>query len=111
MPPPASTDAPPPPSAPKTPLLRGNVLWLSVVSFLNDAASEMIYPLLPLFLAGTLRAGPAFLGIIEGIADAVASFLKLASGMIADRFGRRTRLVAWGYGIAAVGRPLIALAG
>ena len=55
---PASADAPPPPSAPKTPLLRSNVLWLSVVSFLNDAASEMIYPLLPLFLAGTLRAGP-----------------------------------------------------
>ncbi|HEU4557283.1 MAG TPA: MFS transporter [Longimicrobium sp.] len=111
MPDAAPTDAPAPGAAPKTPLLRGNVLWLSVVSFLNDAAREMIYPLLPLFLAGTLRAGPAFLGIVEGIADAVASFLKLASGMIADRFGKRTRLVAWGYGIASVGRPLIAVAG
>jgi MFS family permease len=94
----------------KTPLLRGNVLWLSVVSLLNDAASEMIYPLLPIFLTGVLGAGPAFLGLIEGVAEASSSLLKLASGVIADRFGRRKRLVAWGYGIAAVGRPLIAVA-
>jgi len=97
--------------APGMPLLRGNVLWLSVVSLLNDAASEMIYPLLPIFLTGVLGAGPAFLGLIEGVADASSSLLKLASGAIADRSGRRKGLVAWGYGIAAVGRPLIAVAG
>ena len=91
-------------------LLRGNVLWLSVVSFLNDAASEMIYPLLPLFLTGVLRAGPGFLGVIEGIADASSSLLKLASGVVSDRTGRRKWLVAWGYGIAGLGRPLIAIA-
>ncbi|MFL5382282.1 MAG: MFS transporter [Longimicrobiaceae bacterium] len=91
-------------------LLRGNVLWLSVVSFLNDAASEMIYPLLPLFLTGVLRAGPGFLGVIEGIADASSSLLKLASGVVSDRTGRRKKLVAWGYGIAGLGRPLIAIA-
>lgn len=96
---------------PRMPLLSGNVLWLSVVSLLNDAASEMIYPLLPIFLTGVLGAGPAFLGLIEGVAEASSSLLKLASGVIADRFGRRKRLVAWGYGIAAVGRPLIAVAG
>ena len=90
-------------------VLRGNVLWFSVVSFLNDAASEMIYPLLPLFLTGTLRAGPAFLGLIEGVAESASSLLKLVSGWMADRFGRRKALVAWGYGIAGVVRPLIAV--
>jgi MFS family permease len=91
-------------------LLRGNLLWLSLVSLLNDSASEMIYPLLPLFLTQVLGAGPAFLGLIEGVAEASSSLLKLASGVIADRFGRRKALVAWGYGIAAAGRPLIAIA-
>ncbi|HEU4453098.1 MAG TPA: MFS transporter, partial [Longimicrobium sp.] len=92
-------------------VLRGNVLWLSVVSFLNDAASEMIYPLLPLFLTGRLGAGPALLGVIEGVAESASSFLKLLSGWMADRLGRRKALVAWGYGIAAVARPLIAVVG
>src|SRR3954467_9802666 len=91
-------------------LLRGNLLWLSVVSFLNDSASEMIYPLLPLFLTTVLGASAGVLGVIEGIADASSSVLKLAGGVLADRSGRRRGLVAWGYGIAAVGRPLIALA-
>ena len=100
---------PPPTSAPP-PLLRGNVLWLSVVSLLNDSASEMIYPLLPLFLTGTLGAGAAFVGVVEGAAESLASILKLASGWAADRLGHRRALVAWGYGIAAVGRPLIAVA-
>ncbi|MBW3571642.1 MAG: MFS transporter [Gemmatimonadetes bacterium] len=90
--------------------MRGNVLWLSAASFLNDAASEMIYPLLPLFLAGTLGAGAAFVGLVEGAAESASSLLKLASGWMADRSGRRKRLTVAGYGIAALGRPLIALA-
>lgn len=90
-------------------LLRGNVLWLSVVSLLNDTASEMIYPLLPLFLAGVLGAGPAALGVVEGAAESASSLLKLVGGRIADRMGRRKALVAWGYGIAALARPLVAL--
>jgi MFS family permease len=90
--------------------MRGNVLWLSAASFLNDAASEMIYPLLPLFLAGTLGAGAAFVGIVEGAAESASSLLKLAGGWISDRSGRRKRLTVLGYGIAAVGRPLISLA-
>jgi len=90
-------------------ILRGNVLWLSVVSFLNDAASEMIYPLLPLFLVGTLGAGPAFLGVIEGVAESASSFFKLLSGWFSDRFRRRRPLVLAGYGIAAAVRPLIAI--
>ncbi|MFL5542633.1 MAG: MFS transporter [Longimicrobiaceae bacterium] len=91
-------------------LLRGNVLWMSVVSFLNDAASEMIYPLLPIFLTTVLGAGAGFLGVIEGVAEASSSLLKLASGVFADRSGRRKALMAWGYGVAAVMRPLIAVA-
>jgi MFS family permease len=90
--------------------MRGNVLWLSAASFLNDAASEMIYPLLPLFLAGTLGAGAAFVGLVEGAAESLSSLLKLASGWVADRTGRRKRLTVLGYGIAALGRPLISVA-
>lgn len=89
--------------------MRGNVLWLSVASFLNDASSEMIYPLLPLFLTGTLGAGAAFLGLIEGAAESLSSFLKLASGWLADRSGRRKPLTVAGYSIASVARPLIGL--
>lgn len=90
--------------------LRGNVLWLSLVSLLNDAASEMIYPLLPFFVVSTLGAGPALLGLIEGVADATSSLAKLGSGWLSDRIGKRKALVGWGYGVAAVARPLIALA-
>lgn len=91
-------------------MLRGNVLWLSVASFLNDASSEMIFPLLPLFLVGTLGAGPAFLGLVEGVAETTASFVKLAGGWLSDRLRRRKPLVTWGYGIAAATRPLMAVA-
>ena len=91
-------------------MARGNVLWLSVASFLNDASSEMIFPLLPLFLVGTLGAGPAFLGLIEGVAETTASFVKLGGGWLSDRLRRRRALVGWGYGIAALSRPLMAAA-
>jgi MFS family permease len=91
-------------------VVRGNVLWLGLVSLLTDLSSEMIYPLLPFFLTTTLGAGPAFLGIVEGIAEATASLLKLASGWFSDRIGRRKPLVLVGYGLASIARPLIAIA-
>lgn len=91
-------------------ILRGNVLWLSIVSFLTDVSSEMIYPLLPYFLTHTLRASVAFLGVVEGVAETTASLLKLFSGWFSDRIGRRKPLVLWGYGVAGIARPLIALA-
>jgi len=69
----------------------------------------MIFPLLPVFLA-SLGASPAFLGLIEGLADAVASLLKLLSGYAADRLRRRKPLVLFGYGVASLVRPLVALA-
>lgn len=87
-----------------------SVLALGLVSFFSDVASEMVAPLLPLFVVGTLGAGPAALGLIEGAADATASFLKLASGALSDRLRSRKGLVVAGYAIAAVARPLVALA-
>jgi MFS family permease len=91
-------------------LLKGNVGALAGTSFLNDTASEMAYPLLPLFLVGTLGAGPAFLGMVEGIAETTASLAKLGGGFLSDRVGRRKILVVLGYGVASVIRPLLALA-
>jgi MFS family permease len=90
--------------------ISGNVLVLGVVSLLTDVSSEMIYPLLPLFLTGVLGAGPAFLGVIEGVAESTSALLKLVSGVAADRLPRRKPLVLAGYGLSALARPLVALA-
>jgi MFS family permease len=84
---------------------------LGLVSLLTDASSEMIYPLLPAFLTGVLKASPAFLGLVEGLAEAVASALKVASGLLSDRLSRRKPLVVAGYGLSSAVRPLVALAG
>ena len=84
------------------------VVALGMVSLLNDASSEMIYPLLPLFLA-QLGASVAFIGLLEGIAETTASLLKLGSGWLADRRGGHKGLTALGYGLAAFTRPLLAL--
>jgi MFS family permease len=87
------------------------VVVLGWASLLNDAASEMVTPLLPLFLTATLGAGPAVVGLIEGVAEATASLLKLVSGRLADRGVSPKRLVAGGYGLSNVARPLIGAAG
>ncbi|MBI2841436.1 MAG: MFS transporter [Acidobacteria bacterium] len=90
--------------------LPRNVRMLGLVSFLTDASSEMIYPLLPVFLARVLGAGPAFLGLIEGVAEATASLTKLVSGVLSDRLGHRKPLVLAGYSLSTLSRPLIAIA-
>lgn len=87
--------------------ITGNVLVLGLVSFFTDVSSEMIYPLLPLFLSSVLGAGPAFLGVIEGVAESTASLLKLGSGVVSDRIARRKGLVLFGYGLSSLMRPLI----
>lgn len=97
------------PSAPYDAPLPRNVKVLSAVSFLQDAASEMLYPVLPLFLTGTLGATPAVLGLIEGVAEATASAGRLVSGRIADRVRRRP-MIALGYGLSSLAKPLIGLA-
>ena len=88
--------------------LPPTVFALSLVSFLNDTSSEIIYPLLPAFLALTLGASPFAIGLIEGFAESVASILKLFSGYLSDKFGNRKLPVFLGYSLAAIVRPLLA---
>lgn len=88
--------------------LPRNVLALSFVALLNDTSSEIIYPLLPAFLALSLGASPFAIGLIEGFAESVASLLKLVSGYLSDRFGTRKLPVFAGYSLSAIVRPLLA---
>ena len=88
--------------------LPRNVLALSAVSLLNDTSSEIIYPLLPAFLALSLGASPFAIGLIEGFAESVASLLKLISGYLSDRLERRKLPVLLGYSLAAITRPFLA---
>ena len=105
-----NSDAKTPASLTAARWLPRTVVVLGLVSFLNDAASEMITPLLPVFLTATLGAGPAIVGLVEGLAEATASVLKLVSGRLADRGVRAKSLVVAGYGLSNVTRPLIGLA-
>lgn len=89
--------------------LSRNVIILGMVSLLNDGASEMIYPLLPAFLSAVLGAGPAALGIIEGVAETTASLLKFYSGYLSDRVRKRKGWIVAGYSLSNIIRPLIAL--
>lgn len=84
---------------------------IGLVSLFNDASSEIIYPLLPLFLATSLGASAAAIGTIEGLAESISSLLKLFAGNISDRLGKRKFLVVGGYALAALTRPLLAFAG
>jgi MFS family permease len=91
------------------PLPRG--VWrLGWVSFFTDFASEMIYPLLPLFLTRALGAGAMSLGVIEGTAEAANSLLKIAAGHLSDRWNARKPLVVLGYTLSSSVRPLMAAA-
>ena len=84
-------------------------VWLiGLISLLNDSASEMLYPLIPLYLSAVLMAGPKALGLIEGVAEATASLLKLFSGVLMDRTRRAKPWIVVGYGLVGFGRPLIA---
>ncbi len=101
-------------SAPSTPResrprLGRNVVSLGLVSFFTDMSSEMIYPLLPVFLTATLGASVAFVGVIEGTAESVAALLKLASGWWSDRVHERKPFVLAGYLLASIVRPLVAI--
>jgi MFS family permease len=89
--------------------LPATVYALGLTSLLNDAASDMIYPLLPLFLATSAGAGAAALGLIEGAAEAMAAFLKIVSGHVSDRTQRRKPFVVAGYAVASLARPFLAL--
>jgi MFS family permease len=89
--------------------LTRNVRVLAVVSFLQDVASELLYPLLPIYLTAVLGAPPSVVGAIEGAAEGAASLTKLAVGPLGDRFAKRP-LIATGYGMAALGKVIVAVA-
>lgn len=90
--------------------LPKSVIAFGWTSFFTDVSSEMIVPLLPLFLTSVLGGGALALGAIEGFADALSSVLKLVSGRIVDQFGRSKPLVLAGYVLSSIARPLVALA-
>ena len=94
-------------------LLEGlgrNVVVLGVVSLFTDISSEMLYPVVPLFLTVVLHAPMSVVGVIEGIAESTASLLKVASGWWSDRMKSRRPLVVAGYGLSSLSKPLVAIA-
>jgi MFS family permease len=87
-----------------------NVILLGLASFFTDVASEMVYPLIPFFLTAGLGAGTTLLGVVEGVAECIASLLKAFSGYLADRSGRRKPLTIAGYALSLAGKVALALA-
>jgi MFS family permease len=91
--------------------LPTSVWALGFVSLFMDVSSELIHALLPVFIVGTLGAGAVWLGLIEGVAEATACIVKVFSGALSDRWGKRKPLLLLGYGLAAITKPLFPLAG
>ena len=87
-----------------------NVFVLGLVSFFNDVASEMIYPLVPIFLTSVLAAPVAIVGLTEGFAESTASLLKVISGWLSDKWQKRKPLVVFGYSLSAISKILLGLA-
>jgi len=97
----------------KNGLLKGlgrNVIVLGFVSFFTDVSSEMLFPIVPLFLKEVLLANMTVIGLIQGIAEGTASLLKVASGWLSDKTARRKPFVIFGYGVSSISKPLLALA-
>ncbi len=90
--------------------IKKNVFVLGLVSLFNDISSEMLYPIIPIFLTATLNAPIAVVGIIEGVAESTASMMKVVSGWLSDRSGKRKPFITSGYSLSAVSKPLLALA-
>ncbi len=95
--------------APRRPL--GRIVWaLGLTALLTDVGTEMIFPLLPIFLTATLGAGAEALGLIEGLADSVAALIKLGSGWLLERWPRAKAWAVAGYTLSSLARPLVAIA-
>jgi MFS family permease len=88
-----------------------NVFFLGVVSFFNDFSHEMVKAVMPVFLTTVLGATPAFVGFLDGFADAVASVLRIVSGWLSDKYGERKRLAVWGYAISVITRCTLVVVG
>ncbi len=90
--------------------IRKNVFMLGLTSFFTDLSSEMIFPILPIFLSSILGANMAIIGLIEGVAESASSILKLFSGWLSDRFGKRKEIIIFGYSLSAISKPLFIFA-
>jgi MFS family permease len=95
---------------PRRQLISGNIMVAGIVSFFTDISTEMIVPVLPLFLSATLKSPAIAIGLIEGIAESTASILRVFAGRLSDRTGRRKPLVVAGYTLSNLTKPLLALA-
>jgi MFS family permease len=97
---------------PKTSLrdLPRNLWVVTVTSFLTDISSEMIFNLVPLFLANVLRTGTAVIGLIDGLAETTASFMKIYSGVLSDRLGARKWITVAGYSLSTISKPFLYIA-
>lgn len=90
--------------------LHPNIFFMGMVSFFTDVSSEMIFTLLPLFLSNILVVAPVIIGLIEGVAESTASLLKLVSGWLSDKLGKRKALAIMGYGLSTLVKPLMYIA-
>lgn len=93
----------------KKPFILSNIVILGFVSFFTDISVEMVYPILPLYITSILGASPAIVGLIEGIAESLASILKLFSGMIADKYNNKKQLAFIGYAASFFNKIIILL--
>ena len=106
----ASGGPPAEPAGHGLPGLPRNVVALGFVSLLTDVSTEMILPVLPLFVVGVLKASMASVGVIEGVAESTAALMRLGSGWLSDRIGRRKPFLVFGYGLSAAAKAALALA-
>jgi len=90
--------------------IKNNVIVLGIVSFFTDVSSEMIFPLLPVFLTTFLGAGTAIIGLIEGVADSASSIFDIFSGYWSDKLSKRKEFVLLGYGLSSISKLGIAFA-
>jgi len=90
--------------------LNPNIFWLGAVSFLTDVSSELIFTLMPLFLANILQTGTVIIGLVEGVAESTASLLKVASGWLSDKIGNRKELSFIGYALSTLAKPFMLIA-
>src|SRR3989338_5055819 len=89
---------------------KKNIWYMGLTSFFTDVSSEMIFPILPLFLTTVLKANMAVVGLIEGIAESSSALLKLISGWVSDKLGKKKPLVILGYSLSAITKPVLAIA-
>jgi MFS family permease len=108
--PPAAPEAATPPPSSRIPGLPGTVLALGVVSLFTDLSTAMIVPVLPLFVTAVLGGSAASVGLIEGVAESVASLLRVFSGWVSDRSGQRKPFLVFGYGVSTIAKAVMGLA-